>query len=78
MKCIEDEIPFEVPEGWVWSRLLPLSEKIGAGSTPTGGAAVYSESGVKFIRSQNVYNDGVNGKYFPAKNGNYFPAVSGK
>ena len=59
MKCIEDEIPFEVPEGWVWSRLLPLSEKIGAGSTPTGGAAVYSESGVKFIRSQNVYNDGL-------------------
>ena len=59
VKCIEDEIPFEVPEGWVWSRLLPLSEKIGAGSTPTGGAAVYSESGVKFIRSQNVYNDGL-------------------
>ena len=59
VKCIEDEIPFEVPEGWAWCRLLPLTIKIGAGSTPTGGAAVYSTSGIKFIRSQNVYDDGL-------------------
>ena len=59
MKCIEDEIPFEVPEGWAWCRLLPLTIKIGAGSTPTGGAAVYSTSGIKFIRSKNVYDDGL-------------------
>ena len=59
MKCIEDEIPFELPEGWAWCRLLPLTIKIGAGSTPTGGAAVYSKSGIKFIRSQNVYDDGL-------------------
>ena len=59
MKCIEDEIPFDLPDGWAWSRLLPLTIKIGAGSTPTGGAAVYSDFGVKFIRSQNVYNDGL-------------------
>jgi len=57
VKCIEEEIPFEVPEGWEWSRLLPLTIKIGAGSTPTGGTAIYSTSGIKFIRSQNVYND---------------------
>ena len=59
MKCIEDEIPFELLEGWAWCRLLPLTIKIGAGSTPTGGAAVYSTSGIKFIRSQNVYDDGL-------------------
>ena len=59
VKCIEDEIPFDVPEGWAWSRLHSLSVKIGAGSTPTGGAAVYSTSGIIFIRSQNVYNDGL-------------------
>ena len=59
VKCIEDEIPFELPEGWAWCRLLPLTTKIGAGSTPTGGAAVYSDFGVKFIRSQNVYDDGL-------------------
>ena len=59
VKCIEDEIPFDLPEGWAWSRLLPLTTKIGAGSTPTGGAAVYSDFGIKFIRSQNVYDDGL-------------------
>ena len=59
VKCIEDEIPFDLPDGWAWSRLLPLTTKIGAGSTPTGGAAVYSDSGIKFIRSQNVYDDGL-------------------
>ena len=59
MKCIEDEIPFELPEGWAWSRLHSLTIKIGAGSTPTGGSAVYTTSGIKFVRSQNVYDDGL-------------------
>ncbi len=59
VKCIEDEIPFEVPEGWAWSRLLSLTVKIGAGSTPTGGSSAYNNMGIKFIRSQNVYNDGL-------------------
>ena len=59
VKCIEDEIPFELPEGWEWCRLISLTIKIGAGSTPTGGASVYSASGIKFIRSQNVYNNGL-------------------
>ena len=29
VKCIEDEIPFEVPEGWVWSRLLVRRHIVG-------------------------------------------------
>ena len=28
MKCIEDEIPFELPEGWAWARLGNLSATI--------------------------------------------------
>lgn len=24
VKCIEDEIPFELPEGWEWARLKDL------------------------------------------------------
>ena len=58
-RCIDDEIPFEIPENWSWTRLSQLTTKIGAGSTPTGGRAVYLSEGVKFIRSQNVYNDGL-------------------
>lgn len=55
----DDEIPFEIPESWKWVRLNDLCEKIGSGSTPTGGKNVYKESGIKFLRSQNVYNDGL-------------------
>ncbi len=57
--CIDDEIPFDIPENWTWCRLNELCIKIGAGSTPTGGKAVYVSDGIKFIRSQNVYNDGL-------------------
>ena len=55
----EDEMPFEIPESWKWVRLNELCEKIGSGSTPSGGRNVYKESGIKFLRSQNVYNDGL-------------------
>ena len=55
----EDEIPYELPNGWEWIRLGAISKKLGAGSTPSGGSKVYTDEGIKFIRSQNVYNDGL-------------------
>lgn len=58
-KISNEEIPFELPENWAWCRLLDLCSKTGSGSTPSGGKSVYKNSGVKFIRSQNVYNDGL-------------------
>ena len=57
--CIDDEIPFDIPELWSWCRLNELCTKIGAGSTPTGVKTIYVPEGIKFIRSQNVYNDGL-------------------
>ena len=59
VKCIEEEIPFEVPKSWVWCRLGNVMRKVAAGSTPHGGRNVYVNDGVKFIRSQNVYNEGL-------------------
>lgn len=55
----EEEKPFELPDGWCFTRLNNLTTKIGAGSTPKGGKSVYLDSGIKFIRSQNVYNNGL-------------------
>ena len=44
VKCIEDEIPFEVPEGWAWARIFALSEDLPYGtskkSTSSGLIAV--------------------------------------
>jgi type I restriction enzyme S subunit len=55
----EDEKPFELPSGWEWVRLDALTSKIGAGSTPKGGKEVYKEQGIPFLRSQNVWNEGL-------------------
>lgn len=55
----DEEKPFDLPKGWEWVRLRDITAKIGSGSTPRGGKDVYVESGVKFIRSQNVWNDGL-------------------
>lgn len=54
-----DEIPFKIPSTWKWVRFIDLTCKIGSGSTPLGGKQAYLDRGVKFIRSQNVYNDGL-------------------
>jgi len=54
-----ENVPFDVPKGWRWVKLGNIAEKIGSGSTPRGGRAVYQASGVVFVRSQNVYNDGL-------------------
>ena len=51
MNCIEDEIPFELPEGWEWTRLQAICEPItdGTHKTPT-----YSDEGFIFLSSKNV------------------------
>lgn len=55
----DEEKPYEIPHNWVWTRLDSLTSKIGAGSTPKGGKEVYIDSGIPFLRSQNVWNDGL-------------------
>lgn len=49
----------DIPEKWTVMRLKYGVTKIGSGKTPLGGATVYSDDGVLFIRSQNVYDNGL-------------------
>lgn len=53
------EVPFALPSGWEWVRLGSITTKLGAGKTPLGGEKNYVREGVKFIRSQNVWNNGL-------------------
>ena len=55
VKCIEDEIPFELPDGWAWSKIGPLCEYITSGSR--GWAQYYSETGSLFLRMGNLSRD---------------------
>lgn len=54
VKCIEDEIPFEVPEGWGWTRLISISEMITKGASPKWQGVDYTTTGTLFVTSENV------------------------
>ncbi len=59
-----------IPEEWEMQHLRECSVKIGSGVTPRGGDSAYTDSGVPFLRSQNVLSGeySSNGlKYIPAE-----------
>lgn len=49
----------EIPISWKIKRVKDEIRKIGSGVTPKGGSEVYVTSGITFLRSQNVYDDGL-------------------
>jgi type I restriction enzyme, S subunit len=60
----------EVPEHWEIRRVKDIIKRIGNGVTPRGGSEVYTDLGVIFLRSQNVYDDGLridNVSFIPEK-----------
>ena len=55
-RCIDDEIPFEIPANWKWCRLGQLTELITKGSSPKWQGVSYTDkqNGILFITSENV------------------------
>ena len=68
VKCIEDEIPFDVPEGWTWARLnnLALYKKGPFGSSITKAMFVpESDNAIKVYEQKNAINKNAHlGHYF--------------
>ena len=61
VKCIDDEIPFEIPEGWEWCRLGFLSEIIGGYAFES--SSLKASSGERVIRISDINEAGfVNNK----------------
>ena len=48
-----------LPRSWRTTSIGRLAIKIGSGKTPSGGADNYHSSGVLFLRSQNVHDEGL-------------------
>ena len=46
----------KIPREWNITKIKSGVTKIGSGKTPLGGAETYTDSGVIFLRSQNVYD----------------------
>ena len=53
IKCIEDEIPFELPEGWEWTRLSNIASFFG-GKTPPTSKAEYWGNEYLWITSKDM------------------------
>ena len=53
VKCIDDEIPFEIPEGWEWCRLKDMCS-ICTGATFKKDDATQSQRGTRILRGGNV------------------------
>ena len=54
VKCIDEEIPFEIPATWEWCRLLSIVSLLGDG---IHGTPEYSEGGsVYFINGNNLFD----------------------
>ena len=49
VKCIEDEIPFELPDGWAWARLGNIGEII-TGGTPSKSHHEYYGNAFPFFK----------------------------
>ena len=59
MKCIEDEIPFELPEGWRWDRLGNVSNIARGGSPrPIESYITDDENGINWIKIGDTEKDG--------------------
>ena len=56
MKCIEDEIPFELPEGWAWTRLGGIGNWQ-SGATPSRHHLEYYGGSIPWLKTGDL-NDG--------------------
>ena len=73
VKCIEDEIPFEVPEGWAWARVSSVVQiYLGLTHTPD-----YVNKGVPFYSVKDISSGGLdtsNPKYISEEEFDNFPS----
>ncbi len=57
VKCIEEEIPFELPEGWEWCRLGQIGEWK-AGATPSRKCLEYYKNGnIPWVKTGDLSDD---------------------
>ena len=58
----EDEIPFEIPEGWRWCRLGEIASVFGGKRIPAGQKLTCENTGHVYIRVSDMKNDSVQTK----------------
>ena len=59
VKCIDGEIPFDIPQGWEWCRMGSIGDW-GAGATPAKGNTSYYGGNILWLRTGELNNSIVN------------------
>ncbi|MCF0212375.1 MAG: restriction endonuclease subunit S [Bacteroidales bacterium] len=60
VNCIDDEIPFEIPESWEWVRLSSIASIMGGKRIPAGKKLITTDTGHIYIRVADMKNESVN------------------
>ena len=47
-------VPFDIPASWEWVTIGDISQLVTKGTTPRGGNVAYVDSGIGFLRAENV------------------------
>ena len=55
--CVDDEIPFDIPEGWEWARLCNLADFAGGKTPLTSDKSNYADNGVLWVTSKDMKRD---------------------
>ena len=50
VKCIDEEIPFEIPQGWEWCRIASLADVVRGGSPRPAGSPIFYDGSIPFLK----------------------------
>ena len=75
-RCIDDEIPFEIPESWEWCRLSTIAKVLGGKRIPAGRKLTTENTGYTYIRVSDMKDGTIdkNGLLYVPKD--IFPCIS--
>ena len=59
VKCIEDEIPFELPSGWAWERMSNIA-RFSGGKTPSTSHREYWDGNILWVTSKDMKSKYIN------------------
>ena len=50
VKCIDEEISFEIPNGWEWCRIASLADVVRGGSPRPAGSPIFYDGSIPFLK----------------------------
>lgn len=75
-RCIDDEIPFEIPDSWVWTRLHSIASVLGGKRIPAGRRLITENTGHVYIRVSDMKDGWVSTEDLQYVPEDIFPSIS--